>query len=158
MTLNLFNQDKPLNILALDVATHTGWCTKTAHGTWDFSLKRDESAGMRLVRFKAKLREICALEEINLITFELSQGFHQNAVIVQSELHGVLKLFCEENNINYRSFAPKEIKRHATGKGNANKEAMIRAAQQKYGYTGTDDNTADAIHIYYLTLYSLGLK
>ena len=145
------------NILALDVATKTGWCTKTAYGTWDFSLKRDESAGMRLVRFKAKLREICALEEINLITFELSQGFHQNAVIVQSELHGVLKLFCEENKINYRSFAPSEIKKFATGKGNANKDAMVQAAVNRYGYFGNDDNTADALHIYHLTRQSLGL-
>lgn len=147
---------KSMNILALDVATKTGWCTKTAHGTWDFSLKRDESAGMRLVRFKAKLREMCALEEIKLVTFELSQGFHQNAVIVQSELHGVLKLFCEENKIDYRSFAPSEIKKFATGKGNANKEKMIEAAL-KYGYFGNDDNTADAMHIYHLTMKSLNL-
>lgn len=148
---------KQINILALDVATHTGWCTKTAHGTWDFSLKRDESAGMRLVRFKAKLREMCALEEINLVTFELSQGFHQNAVIVQSELHGVLKLYCEENKIDYRSFAPSEIKKFATGKGSANKEKMVEAAQQMYGYFGNDDNTADAMHIFHLTKKSLNL-
>lgn len=148
---------KGINILALDVATHTGWCTKTAHGTWDFSLKRDESAGMRLVRFKAKLREMCQLEEINLVTFELSQGFHQNAVIVQSELHGVLKLYCEENKIDYRSFAPAEIKKFATGKGNANKEKMVEAAQQRYGYFGNDDNTADAMHIFHLTKKSLNL-
>lgn len=138
------------NILALDVATKTGWCTSTASGTWDFSIKRDESSGMRIVRFKSKLKELIGLEKINLVIFERSQGFHQNAVIVQSELHGCLKLFCEENGIEYRAYSPAEIKKYATGKGNANKEAMIRAAAEKYGYIGKDDNEADAIHIYHL--------
>lgn len=140
-----------INILALDVATKTGFCTETAHGNWDFSLKRDESSGMRLIRFKAKLRELVSLEGINLIAFERSQGFHQNAVIVQSELHGVLKLFCEENKIDYRAYSPSEIKKFATGKGNANKQAMVEAAKSKYNYSGSDDNEADAIHIYHLT-------
>lgn len=139
-----------LNILALDVATRTGWCTKTASGVWNLNILRDESKGSRLVRFVSKLREIVKLENIDLIVFERSQGFHQNAVIVQSELHGCLKLFCEENGIDYRAFSPAEIKKHATGKGNANKEMMILAAKEKYGYSGTDDNEADAICIYHL--------
>ena len=144
-------------ILALDVATKTGWCTITTSGVWDFTLKRDESSGMRLVRFKSKLKELISLEGINLVFFERSQGMHQNAVITQSELHGVLKIFCEENNIEYRAFSPSEIKKFATGKGNANKLAMIEAAKLKYNYQGNDDNEADAIHIFHLAndiLYS----
>lgn len=139
-----------MNILALDVATKTGFCTKTAHGHWDFKVLRDESSGMRLVRFKSKLKELVRLEEIEVVVFERSQGFHQNAVIVQSELHGCLKLFCEENKIEYRAFSPSEIKKFATGKGNANKELMIKAAKERFGYMGNDDNEADAIHIYQL--------
>src|ERR1035437_9678254 len=139
------------SILALDIATHTGWCTKTASGVWNFTTKSDESKGMKLLRFKAKLKEVVAIEEINLIAFERTAGHHKNALIVQAELHGVLKLFCEENKIEYRSYSAKEIKLHATGKGSAGKPAMIKAAQEKYGYTGEDDNTADAIHIYHLT-------
>lgn len=143
---------KPLpmkRILALDVATHCGWKTATASGVWNLTPKRDESAGMRLIRFKAKLSEICELEKINMVVFERSAGFHMNAVIVQSEIHGVLKLFLEENRINYNAYSATEIKKFATGKGNANKEAMVKAAKEKYGYTGFDDNEADAIHIYY---------
>ena len=138
------------SILALDVATHCGWCCSTASGVWDLSIKRDESSGFRLVRFKAKLKELCNLESITHIYFERSQGAHQNAVIVQSELHGVLKIFCEENNIQYKAFSPSEIKKFATGKGNCGKPQMIQAAKEKYGYIGNDDNEADAIHIYFL--------
>lgn len=139
-----------MKILALDVATHCGWCTETASGTWDLTPRRDESAGMRLIRFRSKLREIIALEEIELVVFERSAGQHQSSVIVQAELHGVLKTFCEDNKIEYNAFSATEIKKFATGKGNSNKAAMIQAAKDKHGYTGDDDNEADAIHIYNL--------
>lgn len=137
-------------ILALDVATHCGWCTETAYGVWDFSIKRDESSGMRLVRFKSKLNEILQLEQINIVVFERSAGFHISAVIVQSELHGVLKLCLEENKLEYKAYSAAEIKKFATGKGNSGKPLMIQAAKEKYGYDGDDDNEADAIHIYKL--------
>lgn len=146
-----------LNILALDVATKCGWCTKTAHGTWNLTPKRDESSGMRLLRFKSKIKEVILMEEIDLVVFERSAGFHKNALIVQAELHGVLKLYLEENKIEYRAYSASEIKKHATGKGNANKDLMVRSAQQKLGMVGEDDNEADAMWIYDLAIKDLGL-
>ena len=140
-----------IKILSLDVATHCGWCTETAYGVWDLSIKRDESSGMRLIRFKSKLDEIVKLEKIDLITFERTSGFYKSALIIQSELHGVLKMFCEENKIQYRAYSAKEIKKFATGKGNANKLMMIKAAKSKLKYKGNDDNEADALWIYNLT-------
>lgn len=142
-------------ILALDVATQCGWATEEASGVWDLSIKRDESAGMRIIRFRSKIKEIVALEGINLITFERTSGQHKNALIVQAELHGALKFFCEDNKIEYRAFSASEIKKHATGKGNCGKPEMIAAAQEKLGYAGKDDNEADALWIFDLTKKSL---
>lgn len=141
-----------MKILALDIATKTGWCTETASGVWNFAIKRDESSGFRLVRFKAKLSEIVQLEKIDTVVFERSAGFHMGAVIIQSEIHGICKLFCEENNIQYKAYSAGEIKKFASGKGNSNKAAMIKAAQDKFGYKGNDDNEADAICIYHLAM------
>ena len=45
------------------------------------------------------------------------------------------------------AFSATEIKKHATGKGNASKPMMIEAARNKLGYTGADDNEADALWI-----------
>ena len=144
------------NILSLDIATKTGFCTATASGTWDLSPKRDESAGMRCIRFKGKLKEICPVEEIKLIVFEMAAGFHKNALIVEAELIGVLKLFCEENGIQYKSYPAKSIKKNATGNGNAGKPLMIEAAQKyKPGVTSSDE--ADAIHIYHYAIKDLNL-
>lgn len=146
-----------MKILALDPATKCGWATGTAAGTWDLSVKKDESSGFRLVRFKAKLREICALESINLLFYERPGGRNTNPIITQSEIIGVLKDFCIENQIEFRGVSSTEIKKFATGKGNAGKPEMIKAAQDKLGYTGSDDNTADAMWIYEFAKDSLGL-
>ena len=133
-------------ILALDVATHCGFAiSRTVFGVWDLSPKRDESSGMRLVRFDAKLKETIQLEQINLVVFERPGGRYAGAVIVQSELQGQIKLLCEEQHIPYRGYSSKEIKRFATGKGNCGKPAMIKAAQDRLQYKGNNDNEADAL-------------
>lgn len=147
-----------MNLLALDIATKTGWCTKTTFGCWDLSSKRDESKGMRLIRFKAKLIEICDLEQIDIIVVERVAGLYKNSIIVASEFHGVFKLFCEESDIEYRAYSAGEIKKYATDKGNCNKKAMIEAAKEKYGYEGNNDNEADAIHLYHLAKEDLKIN
>ena len=135
-----------MNILALDVATKTGWASPTSSGVWDLKTKRDESGGMKLIRFKVKLTELIEAESIDLVVFERTSGFHKNALIVQAELHGVLKSLLEELNIEYRAYSAGEIKKHATGKGNAKKPAMIAAAEVKWPELKiVDDNHADAL-------------
>lgn len=56
----------------------------------------------------------------------------QGALVVQSEMQGVVKLWCEEHGIDYRAYSPSEIKKHATGKGNAGKEEMLEAARARW--------------------------
>lgn len=151
-------KENKIRILALDIATHCGWATEEASGVWDLSMKRDESSGMRILRFRSKLTDMLTLVNPNLVTFERTSGQHKNALIVQAELHGILKLFCEDNKIEYRAFSASEIKKHATGKGNAGKPLMIAAAKEKLGYQGSDDNEADALWILDLTKKTLNLS
>ena len=142
------------NILALDPATHCGWAHSCGQsGTWDLSIRRDESSGMRLIRFRSKLAEILNSTPTDLVVFEAARCAipkMQGAVTVQAEIQGVLKWYCEDNGINYRGFSSTEVKRHATGKGNASKAQMIAAAQEKWGSHITDDNEADALWILHL--------
>ena len=141
-----------MNILALDVATKTGWCNNDADGVWDFSIKRDESSGVRLLRFKAKLKELFNLSKPDLVVFERTSGMHKNSIIVQSELHGVLKSFCEDENVDYKAYSAGEIKKYATGKGNASKEMMIKACIDELDIEPVDDNHADAIWLWQLAM------
>lgn len=141
-----------VNILALDPATHCGWAHSCGvSGVWDLSIRRDESAGFRLLRLRSYLNEIRQASGIDVCVFESAR--HANpkmmgAVIVQAELQSVIKVFCETHGIHYRGYSPSEIKKHATGKGNASKGDMILAALnnivQRKG-SSIDDNQADAI-------------
>lgn len=133
-------------ILALDIATHCGFAvSRSVYGVWDLTPKRDESIGMRLIRFRSKVHEVIECENINLVVFERPGGQHVGAVIVQSELQGQLKVICEDLKLPYRGYSSQEIKKFATGKGNSGKPVMIAAAQEKLGYTGKNDNEADAL-------------
>lgn len=143
-------------VLALDIATVTGWCTKTASGIWDFTPKKNESKGMRLVRFKAKVEELCALEKITLIAFEQIAIYGKYPNTVGIEMVGVLKLFCEEKGINFTSYMPTQIKAFATGRGGASKDEMLSTARA-YRSTVTDDNEADAYFLYQLAIDDLNL-
>lgn len=144
------------HLLSLDIATNTGFCTSTASGVWNLTPKKDESKGMRLIRFRAKLKEVCSLEWINVIVFEQVATYGKFPNHTASEMIGVLKLFCEESGIEYRSYAPTVIKKFGTGKGNAKKEAMIEAAKQ-YKPDVESDDEADAIILYHLALKDLEL-
>ena len=146
ISINFLNKDQKQKILALDTATHCGYAiNRELYGVWDLTPKRDESAGMRLIRFRAKLIEIIESEHINLVVFERPGGQYKGAIIVHSELQGQIKVVCEDHKVQYRAYSSQEIKKFATGKGNCGKPAMIEAAQKKLGYTGENDNEADAL-------------
>lgn len=144
------------NILALDIATKTGWRTKTSSGVWDLKRNRGESEGMRVVRFKSKVKELILLENINLVAYERPAGMHKSSIMVASEMVGVLKDLCIEMNVELSCYSASEIKKFATGKGNASKELMIADAIKK-GFNPKDDNEADAIHLYNLVVSDIGV-
>jgi len=145
-----------MKILALDIATKTGWKTGTASGVWDLKPNRGESEGMRVVRFKAKVKEMIELEGIDIIAYERPAGMHKGSIMVASEMVGVLKDLCIEKGVQLACYSANEIKKFATGKGNAKKEAMMSAAKS-LGFNPQDDNEADAIHLYRLCKSDLKL-
>lgn len=105
---------------------------------------------MRLIRLRAKLNEVLA-SGVDVVVYEAARNAGpklQGALVVQAEIQGVITLWCEDNMIEYRGYSPSEIKKHATGKGNAGKEQMIGAARLKWpDKTVEDDNAADALWI-----------
>ncbi len=142
-----------MHILALDPATHCGWAHRPMMkcGVWDLSIRRDESSGMRLIRFESYLKWVSKEGGIDLLVYEAARHGApkmQGALVVQSELQSVIKMFCEKREIEYRGYSPSEIKKHATGKGNAPKQMVIDAVKKKWGNRWgkkIDDNQADAI-------------
>ena len=66
-----------------------------------------------------------------------------------------LTSWAEMRGVPYEGVPVGTIKRFATGKGNANKDAMIAAARAR-GFSPADDNEADAIAILFWALETMG--
>lgn len=134
-------------IVAIDLGTHCGYAIQEttgppANGVLDLSPRQDEGGGMRFLRFLRWLQEIAPHE----VWYEkVASHKGTRAAHVYGGLLGQLQAYCEELGVPYRGVSVGTIKKHATGKGNANKAAMIAAAKEKLDYVGDDDNEADAL-------------
>lgn len=138
------------NVLAIDPASECGWAISSIiYGIWNLKTLPDESMGMKLIRFQAKIQEICESNDIKIIVYESAFGTHARSLKHHNKLVGVIEKYCESNNIDYKGYPPTKIKLHA-GKGNASKSYMIKKAKEMYGYTGDNDNEADALHLLHL--------
>lgn len=140
-------------ILALDLGTTTGWALRAADGlinsgTVSFRPGRFDGGGMRYLRFTNWLTEIDRLSgPIEAIYFEeVRRHVGTDAAHVFGGLLAVLTSWGELRGVPYQGVPVGTIKRHASGKGNANKQAMIDAARER-GFSPADDNEADAIAI-----------
>lgn len=157
-----------MRILACDPATKFGWAHSCGlSGTWDLSVRRDESAGMRLIRLVAKLDEVDSSVGVDLLVYEAARHAApgmQGALVVQAEIQGQIKAWCERRKLSgtpteYRGYSPSEIKQFACYAGNASKEAMKLAAKRLWkGVTIVDDNQADALCLLALAVRDYGGK
>jgi len=142
-----------MNILAIDIGTTTGWARYArggivAGGSEKFAPKRLEAAGQRWLKFRAFLNEQrVAAGEIHVIYFE---DVKQHAGTLAAHVYGgflaCLEMWCASNNVPLRPVGVGVVKKHWTGKGNADKDAMIATARAK-GFAPIDSNHADALAI-----------
>ena len=139
------------SILALDLGTQTGWAVRdrdgaVTSGTESFKPQRFEGGGMRYLRFKRWLTEIKqSCDGIDALHFEeVRRHVSTDAAHAYGGFLATLTAWCEHHQIPYQGVPVGTIKKHATGKGNANKDQMISAARLR-GHAPADDNEADAI-------------
>jgi len=144
-----------MNILALDLATKCGWAYSTKrgiqHGTTDFHNKQWDGAGMRFLKLKALILNIGWVPD--LVVYEKVER-HTGGTYAAHVYGGFLaemQVVCEEQEIPYTGYGVTEIKKFWTGKGNADKAAMIQAARER-GFNPKDDNAADALAILHMAL------
>jgi Holliday junction resolvasome RuvABC endonuclease subunit len=147
-------------VLALDLATKTGWASLEEGilkcGTEHFirrkgrRTKEDEHEGIVFSRMEIwlwkKLKEL----EPDMVVFEETAG-HFKTVSASRTAFGWRSLMmacCARLSIPTMSVAASTVKKYATGSGRAEKPDMIHAAKQKFvDLDVDDDNAADAVHI-----------
>jgi hypothetical protein len=111
----------------------------------------------RLLRFRALgnyplpvLRQVFA--SAGLVVFEeVRRHLGTTAGHIYGGYLAHLTAWAEANRIPYHGVPVGTIKRHATGKGNADKAAVIEAVR-KLGFNPADDNEADALALLHWAL------
>jgi hypothetical protein len=137
------------SVLALDLGTSTGWALMSSDGpivsgVESFKPQRFEGGGMRFLRFKRWLTELKGGGLAAVYFEEVRRHAGVDAAHVYGGFMGTLTAWCEAHEIPYAGVPVGTIKKHATGKGNADKDAMIAAARAR-GFEPADDNEADAL-------------
>lgn len=146
-------------ILALDIATKTGWAVSVKNGSVQsgrLTLKKGERQGERLCQFRKFLSELkyrldMRGDPLTAVTFEHAFRQQGHASELFHNLSGVLMQWCEHHDIAYSKVNVATIKKSATGSGKATKKDMVIAAKKR-GFDVLDDNEADAIHLLLLQI------
>lgn len=142
-------------ILAIDPGTHCGWAVRTAagvpaFGVWDLGIKRHESPGMRFLRLRTQLNTVRDAFSVRLVAYE---EVRRHAGVSAAHIYGgivaTVQAWCAEHGVEHVGIPVATIKRKATGKGNADKVAMVAAARRAWPEVmlDEDDNLADALWI-----------
>src|SRR5262245_45775603 len=150
------------SMLALDLGTSTGWALRwpdgnITSGTVSFKSSRYDGGGMRYVRFRAWLDGVADdTPEIAAIHFEeVRRHVSTDSSHIYGGLLATLTAWCEQRSIAYQGVPVGTIKRFITGRGNADKAAVIAEVRAR-GYSPADDNEADAIAILLWALETRG--
>jgi hypothetical protein len=145
-------------ILALDLGQKTGWAVRNrdgaiASGVQEFRPGRFEGGGMIWLRFRSWLQEVDERTGgVGVVVFEevvAHRGVAASHCYAGFLAH--LTAWAEANKIPYQGVPVGTIKRHVTGKGNADKQAVI-AAVRALGFEPQDDNEADALALLHWAL------
>jgi len=131
-------------ILAIDPATLLGYCINgDIYGTH----KLKGSLGKKWVLFENFIDELIEEHEVTHIVIERAASRFNKAKIHHGKLVAFVEKLAYIYGLELLYVSAKELKKWATGNGNADKAAMIKAARDK-GYDVLDDNEADAVHLY----------
>jgi hypothetical protein len=140
-------------ILALDLGTTAGFALRTdvgaiVSGTVSFRPSRYDGGGVRYLRFRAWLDGVATdAGGIGVIHYEeIRRHLGTDAAHIFGGLLATLTAWCEQRGIAYQGVPVGTIKRFITGKGNADKDAVIAAIRAR-GFSPVDDNEADALAI-----------
>ena len=145
-----------MTVLGLDLGTKCGWAvlnddgTRVESGVWH--CKKGKQPGLRFATFATRLRWALLNYRPTSIGYEqVHRHTGTQAAHVYGGLLGVLLLELHDGPYCIDGWNVGTIKKTATGKGNASKPMMVRAAVQRWGHV-KDDNEADALWVALLTL------
>ncbi len=135
-------------ILALDLASETGFAVQRANGevvTGVMCFLSTLNPGSRWIRFKDWLKGIIDFEDPQRIIFEepFIHMKHRSGIGLSYGFKTILEMLAAQHEIPCHGIAPTVLKKWATGHGNASKTQMAVFARSM-GWNLTNDNEIDA--------------
>lgn len=141
-----------MKILALDLATKTGWAALVNDGVESgvqmFDVRRGESPGMRFLRFNRWLDTMLETVVPDLVVYE--QNFRRGgaATEIAAGFSTRVQEATARRGVEHATVAVGTLKKWATGNGGSKKPAMMARAAELYPNVPIlDDNHADALLI-----------
>lgn len=157
-----------MNILALDMATVTGWATlidgRIESGVQNFTKRRGESNGMLFLRFNAWINSLGVNGvgerhyKFDLVVYERAHHRGGAATEIGVGLMTRAQEYAAHIGAEYMAIHTASLKKYATGSGRASKKDMIAWATAKMGRLIEDDNEADALGLLHLAMQEIGVK
>ena len=154
-----------MNILALDLATKTGYAAHLPggiiSGSKSFKALPSQPVGALFSKWDEWIN--CQLDktEIEFVAYELVDFRMQNRQWNQI-YHGMVAIMMAaafRRTIGTRGYTVRDIKLAATGKAKATKAEMVAAARAQWlDQAIQDDNQADALWVLYLACKSQGIE
>jgi Holliday junction resolvasome RuvABC endonuclease subunit len=162
-----------MNVLALDPATHCGWAvSENGHiitsGVWDLKPKKHDMAKTKWAMLWDHTTLLHGMSPIDVIVFEdvlahsrPGGGTNIYAAHCYGGLAAMIEFWCDNYGKRCERLGVTEIKKFATGKGNASKADMVATARIAFPDQCVDsDDQADALWIlaYYLDIQKQQLR
>lgn len=149
-----------MRILALDCATTTGYAFTSekdspVSGIANFALRRGESPGMRFLNFSYFLTNAVLTAAPDLVVFE--QSHHRGGAATEVCVGMTTRVLeiCALYGFEHAPIHSRELKKWATGKGNASKEDMqMEAAKRFPHYDSSKDKGGDEADALLLLAYA----
>lgn len=149
-------------VIAFDLSlTSTGFAYTTGIGaaaTFGTHRTGKQRGVQRLVYIREFVRQVVFGSGDSLVVIEdlpPSTRFAGNQSGL-AEAHGVVKVLLHDLSREATYINVAKVKKYATGKGNADKPAMLSAAIQRLGYTGSSGDEVDALWLMHMGLDHLG--
>mgnify|MGYP000315947045 FL=1 len=138
-------------VLALDIATHTGYFSVHEAGTWNFTESRRRNGNKMHGAFRTVLVSFIRAHGIRrVVTEDVSVNRYFYDMRRLSELRGILLEVCDSLGLPEPEFVnPAVLKKWVTEDGHATKTQMVAACKERYGIIPVDDNAADACHLFH---------
>jgi crossover junction endodeoxyribonuclease RuvC len=139
-----------VTIIGFDPGTKCGYAVKIGEtitsGVFNLSPRRHEGGGMRFLRLRREISTMFNACPPDAVAYEeVRRHLGTDAAHIYGGIVAIISSECEARKIPYVGIPVGTVKKLATGKGNADKPAMMAAAAARWpDATMADDNEADA--------------